>query len=51
MNLLINRAVKVLGYKKVITYTLASETGASLKASNFVNEGEAGGNRTLPQSQ
>ena len=37
------RAAKALGYKKVITYTLASETGASLKASNFVNEGEAGG--------
>lgn len=37
------RATKALGYKKVITYTLASETGASLKASNFINEGEAGG--------
>lgn len=43
------RAAKALGYKKVITYTLASETGASLKASNFISEGrsclqgEAGG--------
>ncbi len=43
------RAAKALGYKKVITYTLASETGASLKARNFINEGrsclqgEAGG--------
>jgi len=37
------RAAKALGYKKVITYTLISENGASLKASNFINEGEAGG--------
>ncbi len=27
----------------MITYTLISENGASLKASNFINEGEAGG--------
>ena len=32
-----------MGYKKVITYTLISENGASLKASNFVCDGEAGG--------
>lgn len=32
-----------MGYKRVITYTLASENGASLKASNFTWEGEAGG--------
>ena len=32
-----------MGYKKVITYTLKSENGASLKASNFTCEGEAGG--------
>ena len=32
-----------MGYKKVITYTLKSENGASLKASNFICEGEAGG--------
>lgn len=32
-----------MGYKKVITYILKSENGASLKASNFVCEGEAGG--------
>lgn len=37
------RIAKNMGYKKVITYTLASENGASLKASNFVYEGEAGG--------
>ena len=32
-----------MGYKRVLTYTLASENGASLKASNFVYEGESGG--------
>lgn len=37
------RIAKAMGYKKVITYTLESENGASLKASNFVCEGEAGG--------
>lgn len=37
------RAAGALGYKKVITYTLISETGASLKAANFINDGIAGG--------
>lgn len=37
------RIAKEMGYKKVITYILQSENGASLKASNFVCEGEAGG--------
>lgn len=37
------RAAKALGYKKVITYTLKSENGSSLKAANFINDGEAGG--------
>lgn len=37
------RIAKEMGYKKVVTYILASENGASLKASNFVCEGEAGG--------
>lgn len=37
------RIAKAMGYKKIITYTLISEDGASLKASNFVDEGEAGG--------
>lgn len=37
------RIAKAMGYKKVITYILESENGASLKASNFVCEGEAGG--------
>lgn len=37
------RIGKAMGYKKVITYILESETGASLKASNFICEGAAGG--------
>lgn len=37
------RIAKAMGYKKVITYILESENGASLKASNFVCEGVAGG--------
>lgn len=36
------RIAKDMGYRKVITYTLVSEDGASLKASNFICEGEAG---------
>lgn len=34
---------KNMGYKRIVTYTLASENGASLKASNFIFEGQAGG--------
>ena len=37
------RIAKDMGYKRVITYTLESENGASLKASNFLYEGVAGG--------
>lgn len=37
------RIAKEMGYEKVITYILKSENGASLKASNFVCDGEAGG--------
>ena len=37
------RIAREMGYHKVITYILARENGASLKASNFVCEGEAGG--------
>lgn len=36
------RIAKGMGYSKVITYTLESESGASLKASNFDCEGVAG---------
>lgn len=37
------RIAKEMGYKKIITYILESENGASLKASNFTCEGIAGG--------
>lgn len=37
------RIAKEMGYKKVITYILERENGASLKASNFICEGVAGG--------
>lgn len=37
------RIAKNMGYKKIITYTLQSENGASLRASNFICEGQAGG--------
>ena len=37
------RIAKEMGYDKVVTYILASENGASLKASGFVCDGEAGG--------
>lgn len=36
------RIARDMGYKRVITYTLEDEDGASLKASNFVYEGLAG---------
>ena len=37
------RAAKALGYKRIFTYTLQSEPGTSLKASNWTCDGEAGG--------
>lgn len=37
------RIARDMGYKKVITYTLESENGSSLKASNFTCVGMAGG--------
>lgn len=37
------RVAKAMGYEKIITYTLESENGASLRASNFICEGKAGG--------
>lgn len=37
------RVAKAMGYNQVITYILESENGASLKASNFVCDGRAGG--------
>lgn len=37
------RAAFALGYKKLVTYTLASESGVSLRASGYRLIGEAGG--------
>lgn len=37
------RIARDMGYKRVVTYTLISEPGTSLKASGFMNCGEAGG--------
>jgi len=37
------RATQALGYKKLITYILESENGASLKAANFRCIGKCGG--------
>lgn len=34
------RCAKAMGYKRVITYTLKSEPGTSLKASGFIIDGE-----------
>ena len=37
------RAAKALGYKRIFTYTRQSENGASLRASGWICDGEAGG--------
>lgn len=37
------RAARALGYRKLITYTLASESGASLRAAGWTCIGETGG--------
>lgn len=37
------RAVRALGYRRLVTYTLPEEGGSSLKASGFKLIGEAGG--------
>ena len=39
------RAARAMGYKKVITYILESENGASVKAAGYKCVGEAGGLR------
>lgn len=37
------RAAKAMGYKRIVNYTLQSEPGTSLKASNWKNMGKSGG--------
>lgn len=39
------RAARAMGYKKIVTYILESENGASLKASGYKCIGQAGGLR------
>ena len=39
------RAARAMGYRKIITYTLASEDGASLRAAGWTCAGLAGGLR------
>lgn len=43
------RAAKALGYKKIITYILQSESGVSLKAAGWNCEGIAGGKQWTGQ--
>ena len=45
------RIAKEMGYAKVITYILESESGASIKASNFICEGKAGLQRQVGARQ
>ena len=37
------RIAREMGYERIITYTLSSEPGTSLKASGWICEGDAGG--------
>lgn len=39
------RAAKAMGYRKIITYTLDSEPGTSLRAAGWMCAGRAGGKR------
>ena len=39
------RAAKAMGYRKIITYTLDTEPGTSLRAAGWVCTGKAGGKR------
>ena len=39
------RAAAAMGYDRIITYTLDTETGASLRASGWTCQGQAGGLR------
>ncbi len=49
------RAARAMGYSKIITYILESETGVSLKAAGWLCEGRAGGiewnGRSCPQDK
>ena len=43
------RAAKALGYRKIITYTLDTEPGTSLRAAGWACAGLAGGERWTGQ--
>ena len=45
------RAAQALGYRRIQTYILASESGTSLKASGWSCEGEAGGGQWKHSSE
>lgn len=42
------RAAAAMGYRRAITYTLADEPGASLRASGFTADGETAGGEWTP---
>lgn len=44
------RAAKALGYRRLITYTLESEAGSSLRASGWSIVGSAGGGSWAPRN-
>lgn len=39
----VNRVAKAMGYKRIITYTLITENGSSMRAAGYTCEGVAGG--------
>ena len=43
------RAAKAMGYQKIITYTLDTEPGASIRAAGWTCAGSAGGKRWTGQ--
>ena len=45
------RAARALGYRRLITYTLPEEGGASLRASGWRCLGEAGGGLVVPRGE
>jgi hypothetical protein len=45
------RIARELGYKKILTYTLPKEGGASLKAAGFHFDGDAGGSAAMWHSR
>lgn len=42
------RAAAAMGYRRAVTYTLASESGSSVRASGFYRDGETAGGEWTP---